>query len=107
MKRSAGGVRPTSVSAGGFGSLFFIGVKVTPFTKEREVKTHTRYATITETMTYRIAFEAPEDADADTLDELARDEWELNPGRKPVDYTAECEVDDIVSDESRSYGPRK
>lgn len=66
-----------------------------------------RTATITETMTYRIEFEAPEDANDDMLDELARDEWELNLGRKPVDYTAECEVDDIVSDEARSYGPRR
>ena len=66
-----------------------------------------RTAIITETSTYRIEFEAPEDADDDMLDELARDEWGLNPGRKPVDYMAEFEVDDIVSDEARSYGPRK
>ena len=59
------------------------------------MQTETRYATITETATYRIEFEAPEGADDDTLEQLARDEWELNPGRKPVDYMAECEVDNI------------
>ena len=66
-----------------------------------------RIAIITETSTYRIEFEAPEDADDDMLDELARDEWELNVCRDPDDYSAECEVEDLVSDESRSYGPRK
>ena len=53
-----------------------------------------RYATITETVTYRIEFEAPEGADEDQLEQLARDEWELNPGRKPVDYCADCQVED-------------
>lgn len=52
-----------------------------------------RYAIITETATYRVEFDAPEGADDDLLEELARDEWELNPGRKPVDYLAECEVE--------------
>lgn len=66
-----------------------------------------RYAIITETMTYKVEFEAPEDASDDLLDELARDEFGLNPGRKPGDYTVECEVEDLVSDEARSYGPRK
>jgi hypothetical protein len=53
-----------------------------------------RYAVITETVVYRVEFDAPEGADDDLLEELARDEWELNPGRKPVDYLAECEVED-------------
>jgi hypothetical protein len=66
-----------------------------------------RKAIVTETVTYHIEFEAPEDADDDMLDELALEEWELNPGRKPIDYSTECEVEDLVSDESRSYGPRK
>ncbi len=51
-----------------------------------------RIAIITETVTYRIEFDAPEGADDDMLDELASDEWERYPGRKPVDYSTECEV---------------
>lgn len=66
-----------------------------------------RTAFITETATYRVEFDAPDDANDDLLDELARDEYALNAWRRPIDLTTECEVEDIVSDESRSYGPRK
>lgn len=52
-----------------------------------------RYATVTETTTYRIEFDAPEHTDMDELDELARAEWEANPGRKPHDYECEIEVE--------------
>jgi hypothetical protein len=51
-----------------------------------------RYAIITETATYRVEFDAPEGADDDLLEELAHDEWESNPGRKPVDYFVEIET---------------
>ena len=52
-----------------------------------------RYATVTETVIYRVEFDAPEGADDDTLDELAQDKWGLNPARKPVDYLVEFEVE--------------
>lgn len=52
-----------------------------------------RYATVTETTTYRIEFDAPEHADMDELDELARVEWESNSGRDPNDYECEIEVE--------------
>lgn len=55
------------------------------------MKTQKRYATVTETTTYRIEFDAPEHTDMDELDELARAEWEKNPGRDSDDY--ECEID--------------
>jgi len=63
--------------------------------EEREENTEPqmkrRFATVTETTTYRIEFDAPEHADMDELDELARAEWEADPGRDSNDY--ECEID--------------
>jgi hypothetical protein len=64
-------------------------------------------AIVTETVTYHIEFEAPEDANDDLLDELAREEWGTNPDRDPDNYECDIEVDYPVSDEARSYGPRK
>lgn len=60
-----------------------------------------RYATVTETITYRIEFDAPEHADMDELDELARAEWESNSGRDSSDYECEIEVEDAEQDDNR------
>ena len=56
------------------------------------MKTETRYAYVTETVTYHIEFEAPEGADDDTLEDLARAEWLCNPGRNPMDYMTDFEI---------------
>lgn len=64
-------------------------------------------ATVTETSTYTIWVDVPDDATDDQIDDAAREEWGANPGRKPVGYECDIEADYPVSDESRSYGPRK
>jgi hypothetical protein len=64
-------------------------------------------ATVTETSTYIIWVDVHDDATDDQIDTAAQEEWGANPGRKPDDYDCDIEVDYPVSDEARSYGPRK
>ena len=63
--------------------------------------------TVTETVTYEFWVEVPDDATDEQIEFLSHEEWGANPGRKPVDYECDIEVDYPVSDETRSYGPRK
>ena len=63
--------------------------------------------TVTETVTYQFWVEVPDDATDEQIDDAAREEWGTHPDRKPVDYECDIEADYPVSDESRSYGPRK
>jgi hypothetical protein len=51
-----------------------------------------RKATVTETVTYHIEFDVPDDADNDLVEELAHDEWESCNWRKPDDYECDIEV---------------
>lgn len=66
-----------------------------------------RKAIVTETVTYEIEFDVAADADDDTVEEAARDEWGSNSARDPDNYECDIEIVHIVSDESRSWGPRR
>ena len=61
-------------------------------------------ATVTETVTYFIWVDVPDDAKEDDIDRAAGEEWSANPGRKPDEYECSIEPDYPVSDESRSFG---
>ncbi len=51
-----------------------------------------RRARVTETVTYHIEFDVPDDADDDLIEELAHAEWGTNPDRDPDDYECDIEV---------------
>lgn len=47
---------------------------------------------VTETITYYFEIDVSEDDDDDKIQEIAEDEWEANPARKPEDYECSIEV---------------
>jgi hypothetical protein len=54
-----------------------------------------RTAIVTETVTYKITFDAPDEADDDQIEELAHTEWGTNPDRDPDNYECDIEVVDV------------
>jgi hypothetical protein len=69
-----------------------------------KMKRHSATVIVTETSTYEVQFDAPEHADMDELDELAREEW-LSRTYFSRDYEREIEVELADEDAGSDQNP--